>query len=61
MSTGRTFDNEGSARRPPSSNLSNSVQVTLIHEQIPNLPIEDNVSETDPDWENQIEINHLID
>ncbi len=61
MSTGRTFDNDGSARRIPSSNLSNSVQVTLIHEQIPNLNIEDNMSETDPEWENQIEISHLID
>ena len=60
MSTGRTFDIEDS-NRPPSSNfnLNNCVQVTLIHEQIPQLSIEDNVSDTDPDWENQIDVRPL--
>lgn len=34
----------------------------LIHEQIPNLTVEDNVSETDADdWENLINFDHLTD
>ena len=59
MSTGRTFDIGDTSSRTPASSHRNSVQVTLIHEQIPNLTIEDNISETDPDWENHIEFNHL--
>ena len=58
MSTGRTFDMENSSRRAKSSGA-NCVQVMLIHEQIPNLTIEDNISETNLDWENQVEFSHL--
>ena len=64
MSTGRTFDNEdGSASRPHFSHVSlnNCVQVMFIHEQLPNLHVADNVSETNPDWENQIDVQPLFD
>ena len=63
MSTGRTFDIGDSSARDP-SNARNSVQVTLIQEQIPNLAsVEDNISETDPDcdWAEKIEFNHLCE
>ena len=33
--------------------------MTLIHKQVPNMHVEDNVSETDPDWENMIEFTKL--
>ena len=62
MSTGRTFDigDSGSQRNP--HNARNNVQVMLIHEQIPNLTVEDNVSETDADdWENNIGFDHLTE
>ena len=56
--TGRTFD-FGSDSSKKQLNLRSSVQVTLIHQQVPLMLIEDNISETDPDWENQIEFNNL--
>ena len=62
MSTGRTFDigDSGSQRNP--HNARNNVQVMLIHEQIPDLTVEDNISETDvDDWENQIGFDHLTE
>ena len=56
--TGRTFDfGDESSRK--TLNLRSSVQVTLIHKQVPNMHVEDNVSETDPDWENMIEFTKL--
>ena len=60
MSTGRTFDIDDSTKRT-SQNVRNNVQVTLIQEQIPNLAVDDNMSETDlaDDYENRIEFNHL--
>ena len=53
MSTGRTFDIGDSSSRSRLNNqtVRNDVQVMLIQEQIPNLSVEDNISETDPDWE----------
>ena len=31
----------------------------LIHEQIPDMEFQDNLSETVPDWEQQVDFNHL--
>jgi len=63
MSTGRTFDIEDGSGRLPYTNLNsqNYVQVTLIQKQIPNMSLEDNVSESDPDWDNQIEFGYLYE
>ena len=37
----------------------NEIQVMLIHEQIPDMEFQDNLSETVPDWEQQVDFNHL--
>ena len=31
----------------------------LVHEQIPNMDFQDNLSETVPDWETQVDFKHL--
>ena len=61
MSSGRTFDIEDTSSRITKSDARNTVQVTLIHEQFPDQQIEDNVSETDPDWDRKIDFSSLID
>ena len=37
----------------------NEIQVMLIHEQIPDMEFQDNLSETVPDWEQQVDFSHL--
>lgn len=61
MSSGRTFDIEDTSSRITKSDSRNTVQVTLIHEQVPDQHIEDNMSETDPDWDRKIDFSNLVD
>ena len=55
MSSNKAFQDE------IGSNLGNrnQIQVTLVHEQIPNMDFQDNLSETDPEWEAQVDFKHL--